>query len=82
MVALPFCAFAQATALEVDRVALLGSGSAPEPTGISNVTGVGEVDMGTNGAAITDYDEILDALQEIQDANAQDPTAAIMAPRT
>lgn len=75
-------AFAQAMALEVDRVALLGSGSAPEPRGIANTSNVGQISMGVNGAALTDYDKLLDALQILADKNAADPTAAIMAPRT
>ncbi|MEX0708051.1 MAG: phage major capsid protein [Woeseia sp.] len=74
--------FAQSFANEVDRVALLGTGTAPEPEGVVNVTGINTVSMGTNGAAITDYSEILSALQALEDDNAEPPTAAIMAPRT
>jgi hypothetical protein len=43
-------AFAGALGLEVDRVALLGSGSGSEPRGIFNTSGIGSVSMGTNGA--------------------------------
>jgi len=75
-------AFANALALEVDRVALLGSGTAPEPRGIKNVAGIGSISMGTNGAAITSYDELLDSWQTLADSNSEVPTAAIMAPRT
>ena len=75
-------AFAQVLSGELDRVALLGSGTAPEPRGIANTSGVGSISMGVNGGAITSYDSLLDALQTLQNANALDPTAAIMAPRT
>lgn len=74
--------FAGALGAEVDRVTLLGSGTAPEPRGIKNTSGIGSVSMGTNGAALANYDKLLDAVQTQLDANAGDPTAAIMAPRT
>lgn len=69
-------------ALELDRAALIGSGASNQPTGIKNISGVNSVSMGTNGAAITDYDEFLDALLLMREDNSSDPTAAIMAPRT
>jgi len=75
-------AFAGAFANEIDRVALVGSGTAPEPQGLFGATGVTEVSMGTNGAALTGYGEILQLLQALEDANATDPTAWIMAPRS
>ena len=71
-----------AMAVEVDRVCLLGSGSAPQPKGIVNFSGIGSVSMGTNGAQLTNYDKLLDTYQALLDAKAADPTAAIMAPRT
>lgn len=37
--------------LEIDRVAIEGSGSGAEPTGILNVSGIGAVAGGTNGLA-------------------------------
>jgi HK97 family phage major capsid protein len=75
-------AFAQAMSLELDRVGLFGSGSGEEPTGVFSTAGIGAVGMGTNGAQITNFSEILDAIQTLQDANAEAPTAAILAPRT
>lgn len=75
-------AFAGAMAVELDRVALFGSGTAPEPRGIFNTTGVGSVSLGANGAALANYDPLIDLLQALQDANAPAPTAAVMAPRT
>jgi len=75
-------AFAGAFAVELDRVALFGSGSAPEPHGIKGTTNVASVDMGTNGAALTNYDPFVDAISALLTANTNMPTAAIMAPRT
>ena len=75
-------ALAGAFAVEMDRVALFGSGTAPEPEGVANVTGVNEVSMGTDGAALSGYGELLQAFQAIADANAPEPTACLMAPRT
>lgn len=40
-------------ALELDRAAINGSGASNEPRGILNVTGIGDVPGGTNGAAPT-----------------------------
>ncbi len=71
---------ASALALEVDRVGLLGSGVG-EPRGIWNTDGVGSVSMGTNGAAFTNYDPFLDAIEDIETSNGE-ATAVIYAPRT
>jgi len=74
--------FSGAMATELDRVALVGSGSAPEPRGIYNTSGIGSVSMGTNGAQITTYAPMLDALKANRTANAEEPTAMILHPRT
>jgi HK97 family phage major capsid protein len=75
-------AFAGSMAVEMDRVALIGTGVAPQPRGISTTSGVGSFSMGVNGAALTNFDPFIDATQIMLDANAQMPTAAIMPPRT
>lgn len=75
-------ALVKAMALELDRAAIFGDGSANSPTGVINVSGINEVEMGTNGAALTNYEELIDAIYEMQLDNAEDPTAAIMHPRT
>jgi HK97 family phage major capsid protein len=75
-------AFAGAFGVELDRVALFGTGAAPQPHGISGTSGVGSVDLGTNGLALTNFDPFVDAVQNLLAANASMPTAAIMAPRT
>jgi HK97 family phage major capsid protein len=74
--------FAGAFAVELDRVALFGTGSAPQPHGISGTANVGNVSMGTNGAALTNYDPFVNAISALLTANAQMPTAVITAPRT
>jgi HK97 family phage major capsid protein len=74
--------FAGTFAAELDRVCLIGAGTSTEPKGIKNTSGVGSVSMGTNGAALTNYDPVIDAIKAMHDANAGDPTAAIMAPRS
>ena len=75
-------AFSGSFAVELDRVALFGSGTAPEPRGIFNTSGIGSVSMGANGAALINFDPFIDAWQALADANSPEPTAAIMAPRT
>lgn len=75
-------AFAGAMGGEVDRVALFGSGAAPEPRGLFNTTGISVVSMGDNGAAITGYGKMLDAIYELENANANPATGWVMAPRT
>jgi HK97 family phage major capsid protein len=68
-----------ALSVELDRVALEGTGTPPEPKGISPTTNVGAVAV---TAAITSYDKILDGIYEILVDNAAMPTAMVMHPRT
>ncbi|WP_036214069.1 phage major capsid protein, partial [Novilysobacter arseniciresistens] len=75
-------AIAQAFAKELDRVGLMGSGTAPEPRGLLNLTGVNTVTQGTDGTALADYSPILAGIRAILDEDGPTPTAAIMAPRT
>lgn len=75
--------FSTAMAVELDRVALVGSGTGQEPRGIGAATGAAPiVSMGTNGAQLTNWDKVLDLLDAVLTANAQQPTAMIYAPRT
>jgi HK97 family phage major capsid protein len=74
---------AQGLAAELDRVVLAGSGVAPEPEGILAATGVTELEMGTNGAAPTDYSEVVSLVAALMAANADTSRpVAVMAPRT
>ena len=74
-------ALAAGLALELDRAGLLGSGAGSEPTGIFNAAGVQSISMGTNGAALTNFSQLSQAVQKVWEANST-PTAAIYAPRT
>jgi HK97 family phage major capsid protein len=76
--------FAAQLALELDRVALRGTGTAPEPRGVRNQSGVTVTTHGANGALIataTAYDWHLDAAGVVRAANFA-PDAHIQAPRT
>lgn len=59
----------QTILVEIDRVALLGTGSANQPRGILNTSGIGSVAGGTNGAQIT-WAHILDLEKAVAGANA------------
>jgi HK97 family phage major capsid protein len=73
---------AQSCAKEIDRVALRGSGTNPEPRGILNTVNVGSVPNGANGAALAGYSSFFAALQTILQTDAPMPNAAIMSPRS
>jgi HK97 family phage major capsid protein len=71
----------QAAALELDRAALRGTGTAPEPRGIRNQTGVTIQSLGANGATPTRHTELMRAITTLL-GNNRELNAAIMAPRT
>lgn len=73
---------AQAFAKEIDRAGLRGTGTAPEPRGLSNTSGIQTVTNGANGASLTGYTNLFSAVQAIMQANGPMPTAAIMSPRS
>jgi HK97 family phage major capsid protein len=81
--------FARQIALELDRAALRGSGTAPEPRGILNQTGVTLTAHGANGSVIGSppaagtmgWEFLVQAGGIVQQANFT-PTAQIMNPRT
>jgi HK97 family phage major capsid protein len=73
--------FAAQVALELDRVALRGSGTAPEPRGVLNTSGITTTTHGANGAAITNYDFWLDAKGVVLNNNFE-PNAHVQAPRS
>ncbi len=75
-------ALAQSFALEFDRVALYGAGTAVEPRGLVNVGGLATTDFGgANGAAPTNYGFIGRAIQRVRTRNYS-PTGVLLAPRT
>lgn len=77
-----YTAIAQSFAKELDRVGLLGSGTAPEPRGVLNTVGIQAVSNGANGASLASYANLFSAMQAILQADAPMPTAAIMSPRS
>jgi HK97 family phage major capsid protein len=64
--------------LGIDLAALSGSGSSSQPTGIANVSGIGSVIGGTNGAAIT-IDHLIDLETAVMNANAPEESLGYMA---
>lgn len=72
--------FASAFALKVDYAILRGSGTAEEPQGVRNASGVTITNLATDGRAPT-YDDLVDAVGRLNDAN-ESPSAAIWHPRT
>lgn len=70
----------QALALELDRVALRGTGTAPEPRGIRNQSGVTVQSLGANGATPS-YASVLAAVTAVKGANIT-PDGVLLASRT
>lgn len=73
---------AQAIAKGIDRAALLGSGSAPEPRGLANVAGIQSVTNGAAGTVLGSYANLFSASQAILQADGPMPKSAIMSPRS
>lgn len=72
----------RALAQALDLAALHGSGTDSEPLGLYNTSGIETVELGAgNGAVITDYDDLLDAIHDVEAANFV-PTGIIWNPRT
>lgn len=67
-----------AMAVELDRVALFGSGTAPEPQGVVNFSGVQEV---SHDAALTSYAPLISARTLIKTSNFEGVSAYVMHPR-
>lgn len=71
-----------AMAGELDRAGLLGSGVGYEPRGLNNTVGINSVSMGTNGSQPGNYDNLLDAIYEMELDNTPSASAMIWHPRT
>jgi HK97 family phage major capsid protein len=74
---------AKAMGAEVDRMCLFGSGSGAEPTGVTLLSGINEVEL--NGALSSHsngfYGSLIEARRLLLDANSGQPTAYVMNPR-
>lgn len=68
---------AEAMALELDRVGLIGTGTAPEPKGVQNLSGINTV----TGIGNPTSDEFIDAIFELRLDNYE-PNAVINSVRT
>ena len=69
-------------ALELDRVALRGSGTPPEPRGVRNTAGVEvRADLGANGGTPANYDFLVKILAGVRRDNF-DPNAVLYSART
>jgi HK97 family phage major capsid protein len=75
-------AIAQAFAIEIDRVGLRGTGTAPEPRGLKNTSGIQTVTNGAAGTVLAGYANLFSGIDSILTANGPMPNAAIMAPRS
>lgn len=73
---------AQALAAALDRAVLIGAGTATEPLGIRGTAGIQSVSMGVNGLALTGWGPVLDAVRQLELANAGTVSAMLMSPRT
>lgn len=69
---------AAAMAVELDRVAFFGTGTAPQPRGIVNTTGVNTI---AHNAALSDFSPLVSARTKVLEANAAGVTAFVMSPR-
>lgn len=78
-------AVAQSIALKLDYAILRGEGGPTQVQGlitwVGQTPGVQAVEPGNNGAALSGYDNFLDAMGKVYEANG-DPRTAIYAPRT
>ena len=75
--------FARSTSVALDQAIMFGAGhGSDQPAGVFGTSGIQSVSMGTNGAAITGWTPLLDAVLALETANAGDLTAAVMAPAT
>lgn len=73
--------FAASFAVALDKAALYGAGTATEPKGLTKITAVPKVSMGTNGLALTDYGPVITGVAAVRTANYE-PTAYVVAERT
>lgn len=63
---------AKVMALGIDAAAVNGTGASGQPRGILNTSGIGSVAMGTNGAAFTNLDPLIDLERALDVGNALD----------
>ena len=69
--------FATVLAATLDLAAIAGTGSSNQPTGILATSGIGNIAMGTNGAALT-FDAVADLQGQVADVNAEMGSTAFL----
>ena len=75
--------FANSAALALDQAILYGPGIGNAPLGIANTPGIQTIQAGgANGAALTGWTKVLDAVAALEAVNAGTVTAMVAAPRT
>lgn len=74
-------AIAAAFAAKIDSAAMYADGTSGAPTGIKSNSGVTKTSMGTNGASMTNWDNLVDSVGRLRDHN-EAPNASIMADRS
>jgi HK97 family phage major capsid protein len=74
--------FAKVMAIELDRVALFGSGTAPQPRGVLNTSGITTTAHGANGATVATlgYDMLINGVGTVRGLGWE-PTGQIASPR-
>ncbi|NVK19173.1 MAG: phage major capsid protein [Methylocystaceae bacterium] len=60
-------------AVALDKAAIAGTGVAPQPTGILNVAGIGDVELGANGDFVT-WAKLMELVSTVESANV-DPAS-------
>lgn len=55
-------------AVALDKAAIAGTGVGPQPTGILNIAGIGDVEMGTNGDFVT-WAKLMELVSTVESAN-------------
>ena len=55
-------------AVALDKAAIAGTGVGPQPTGILNIAGIGDVAMGTNGDFVT-WAKLMELVSTVESAN-------------
>lgn len=72
---------AAAVALEIDRVALRGTGTPPQPLGVKNASGVQSYSMGTPNGGAADYSDLI-AMQSLLAQANHTGNGFVLHPRT
>lgn len=73
--------FQASMGLKVDMAGLYGAGTSIEPQGVKGTSGITTLTNGTNGAALTNYDPLVNGVFALSNVN-ENATGIIYSPRT